>query len=53
LSDIVRKHGYIPDELAEDYFNGIADRAPKDPGRRKPSTTKTYMRINGQLVRIK
>lgn len=53
LSDIVREHGYIPDEVAADYFNGIADSAPKDPGKRKPATTKTYMRVNGKLVRVR
>lgn len=53
LSDLVREHGYIPDKVAEEYFTGIQEQAPKDPNRRKPSTTKTYMRINGKLVRVK
>ena len=53
LSDIVREHGYVPDELAYKWLDGLKDQQPMQANLpRFGRETFKYDKASGRVIRV-
>ena len=53
LSEIVREHGYVPDELAYKWLDGLKDQQPHEAKLPKTAERYKYDKALGRVVRIR